>query len=354
MLSVILVDNGSSRKTLKTSLQYIRKGTPASEVLVIAPEVIGDEVSISTIGTTQAAALNQAIALAKGDVIVLLDGRINYSAQQIEELLGAMQDLEPNSIVHTPIQVGGERIELPEISPEDLVPTISSTALWPVAAIGIHRNVLSQINKLEGDEYSQIIAGLIVRAVCENTALISSDYLLKTEDPQVLEACRPSNSIRAKLLSLAVNECNIEDLFPQHAWDSFEEESAAACYHTLAAIFIRFGDIESAKECLEFSDRLEDSPRSTALKALISLERGETLGAVANLVSSLQQYEVRKKEAHYLSITPKDIQSVTSNLNRGLEALNQRNNQSAAEHFACAVFDFDSFYREIGVDRLLG
>ena len=31
---------------------------------------------------------------------------------------------------------------------------------------------------------------------------------------------------------------NIEDLFPDHSWESHEQESAAACYHTLAARFI--------------------------------------------------------------------------------------------------------------------
>jgi tetratricopeptide (TPR) repeat protein len=163
--------------------------------------------------------------------------------------------------------------------------------------------------------------------------------------------CILSNARMASLLRLAVNNCNIEDLFPEHAWNEHQEESAAAAYHSLAALFIRFGDTESALECLKLSDQLEDSPRSLALKGIIAFDRGETLGAVANLVSSLQQYELRKKRDgnHYLSFTPSNLERINSNLNAGLQALNKRNNEVALEHFAQAVNDFDTFYSEYGV-----
>ena len=101
----------------------------------------------------------------------------------------------------------------------------------------------------------------------------------------------------ARLLRSIVNNCNIEDLFPNHDWTQHGQESAAAAYHSLAALFIKLQDTEAAMECLAFSDQLEDSPRSLALKGLIAIEKGETLAAVANMVSSLQQYESRKKRA---------------------------------------------------------
>jgi hypothetical protein len=102
---------------------------------------------------------------------------------------------------------------------------------------------------------------------------------------------------------------------------------------------------------LKLSDQLEDSPRSLALKGIIAFDRGETLGAVANLVSSLQQYELRKKSdgSHYLSFAPNNLERINSNLNAGLQALNKRNNEAALEHFAEAVNDFDTFYTEHGV-----
>jgi hypothetical protein len=147
---------------------------------------------------------------------------------------------------------------------------------------------------------------------------------------------------------------NIEEIFPRHDWERHEEESAAACYHTLAAMFIRLGDGASASECLKLSDRLENSPRSLALKGIIALSRGEILGAVANMVSSLQQYELRKKEAarHYQRFMPQDLEVINQKLHEGLAALNTRNNEVAYKCFAEAVFNFDSFYRDNRVNSV--
>jgi tetratricopeptide (TPR) repeat protein len=147
---------------------------------------------------------------------------------------------------------------------------------------------------------------------------------------------------------------NIEELFPQHAWKKFSQESAAAAYHTLAALFLRFGDAEAAVQSLQCSERLEESPRFFALLGLIQQSQGETLGAVANFVSSLQYYEARKKDdgRHYLSFKPENLEIINSRLVDGLNALNQRDNDRALTHFSEAVFNFDPFYAEYGVQSL--
>lgn len=159
---------------------------------------------------------------------------------------------------------------------------------------------------------------------------------------------------RAEMLRAIIESQNIEDIFPDHAWDSHQEESLAACYHTLAAIFIRLGDFSTAEECLSQSETFEDSPRALALKGIISKLHGETLGAVASMVSSLQQYEQRKKEdkVHYLTFKPTDIEKINYRLKEGLEALNKRDNEGALSKFTEAVFDFDSFYSDMGLDKI--
>ena len=105
-------------------------------------------------------------------------------------------------------------------------------------------------------------------------------------------------------------------------------------------------------EHLQFGDRLEDSPRSLALKGLIALKQGEVLAAVANMVSSLQEYEKRKVESgnHYLTFKPRNLEDINTSLQNGLSALNKRENDRAAEFFTDAVFQFDQFYEDCGLN----
>jgi hypothetical protein len=83
------------------------------------------------------------------------------------------------------------------------------------------------------------------------------------------------------------------------------------------------------------------------------MHQGEMLGAVANMVSSLKQYEIRKaKNGHYLSFTPSNIEAMNTSLHAGLSALNKQDNPAALEHFASAVFQFDKFYHDCGIDSV--
>ena len=158
---------------------------------------------------------------------------------------------------------------------------------------------------------------------------------------------------RSDLMKGAVAQIHIEAYFPEHPWATHKEESLAACYHTLAALFIRLNDLDAAHECLDLSSTYEDSPRALALKAILAKLEGQTLGAVANMVSSLQQYEQRKAKdtVHYLTFKPKNIEVINYRLKEGLEALNQRDNEGALTKFTEAVFTFDTFYSDMGLDK---
>ena len=180
----------------------------------------------------------------------------------------------------------------------------------------------------------------LAAALCLESSLVSRNEAAAMNAPAAL---------RAQALKSFISIIPIEDIFPNHAWDAHLNESLAACYHTLAAYFIKLADFDSALDCLRHSDTLEDSPRALALKALISQANGETLGAVANMVSSLQQYEQRKDPSapHYVSFQPRDIEVVNAKLKDGLEALNRRDNETALNKFTEAVFNFDEFYDDL-------
>jgi hypothetical protein len=161
----------------------------------------------------------------------------------------------------------------------------------------------------------------------------------------------PTSTLLAQILKLGLTQSNIEQIFPKQNWTQYEAESAALCLQDAATQFMRFGDFPSAEECLQHSEQLEESPRTFALKGLIAAKRGQTLEAMAQMVSSLQRYELRKREnqIHLVRYAPQNLEVINSALHAGLDALNSRDNQSALSHFTDAVFGFDPFYREKGL-----
>jgi hypothetical protein len=77
------------------------------------------------------------------------------------------------------------------------------------------------------------------------------------------------------------------------------------------------------------------------------MERGETFGAIAKLIASLQEYEQGSKTP-YTRIS-ENVEHVNSELKQGLEALNAQDNTGALTHFVRAIREFDGFYKETGL-----
>jgi hypothetical protein len=296
--------------------------------------------------------LAHAVGRARHNRVLFVDARSRIDSRQLIALMNSTNG-RLGAVAYAPLEISGECLILPEITTDSLVSIIASQERWPGVFVAMRASFAEKFLRTStGATLLDVMAEGLIQATIEGELVERLHSQIEVSSFDISsELCRLSNETRAALLKLVVNNCNIEDLFPNHAWRAHEEESAAACYHTLAALFIRFADSDSALECLALSDQLEDSPRSLALKGIIALDRGETLGAVANLVSSLQQYELRKKSdgSHYLSFTPNNLERINSNLNAGLQALNKRNNAQAVEHFAEAVYDFDTFYTEYGV-----
>ncbi|NMC63532.1 MAG: hypothetical protein GYA55_10255 [SAR324 cluster bacterium] len=242
------------------------------------------------------------------------------------------------------------RLDITELSTENIVEAIAKDNINPAGIISIPFSILKALpdNQSIKPEALSIYCAISALAIGEEITMLSSS----SSDFEPITPKRIlSASDMAKLIRFAISEFNIEDLFPNYAWVEHEEESLSLCYHTLAAIFIKIGDWEGATECLNISEQFEDSPRLLALRGIVASKQGRTLEAVANMVSSLQQYESRKKNdgEHYLSFNPSSLEDINVDLKDGLDALNQRDNSKAFECFSNAIFNFDTFYRDLGI-----
>jgi len=335
-MEIVLLDQNTTAGEREAALTAIRQAEAASRI------------AVGAITLESAGELTSALSAAAADTILFVDPA---SARNTDLLIQFMMTVEQNDalIQYAASEFNGEHIELPELRVENIIRAISHCSAWPLGAVAVRGSVIRDSLPIDGS-LTEFLAKTMLSSAIQGESVTEVQTAGKAACAVML-----SDETRARLLGYAVNSCNIEDLFPDHAWRQHEEESAAACYHTLAALFIRLGDIETARECLQFSDQLEDSPRSQALKALISFAEGETLGAVANLISSLQQYEVRKRndQRHYLSFSPSNLAGINKRLHEGLHALNNQDNRGALTHFAAAVFDFDSFYTDNGLDSLI-
>lgn len=274
-------------------------------------------------------------------VIVSADSTSQITS--IEEFISSSS----GDMSYAPIAGDSDTTEVPHLRADNVINYLSSEEAIPAACFEVSASVIQDIAEAQSRKELFLLATL--QTVAKGEQLVRSNTLITAENAaQEI----PSNREIAATIKQAIDLFNIEDLFPNHPWEQHEEESAAACYHTLAALLLKFGDNTHAQECLALSDRLEDSPRALALRGFVAMKQGETLGAVANLVSSLQQYETRKEDSkeHYLSFSPVNLEQVNSDLVSGLDALNRRDNAAALNFFAQAVFGFDGFYKELGLE----
>lgn len=273
--------------------------------------------------------------------VIITNGTMEMSSSSFAELASTPHD----GVV---IGVIGNTDNLPDISAENLLASLTGESEWPIGAISAPASLVRKASEKGAQTVIELMATVAMIASLNDEEMTVASLSAENSTSSTSLA----QDARARMIRISLEEANVEDLFPSHPWTTHGEESLAASYHSLCASFLKLGDTQSAVECLSISDQFEDSPRSLALKGLIASIQGETLSAVANMVSSLQQYEQRKKNdgSHYLSFSPKSIDTVNSNLKEGLEALNKRDNDKALTCFKCAVFNFDPFYSENGIE----
>ncbi|MBX7144497.1 MAG: hypothetical protein K1X79_08620 [Oligoflexia bacterium] len=349
MANIIIVQNGATQQQLESAMCAV-PATLTASMTVISSEsprsLSSEQTHVSSSKYSLTSCLEIALEKSNSDVLIMVDANTTPRAEAIQSLAQGMND-QSIGFMYSPMQSGNETIQLGELSSDTMVTALSMTTSWPLALCAVRRSILKNAD-ISGETMDESMIKMMIAALAQAES-IATALTPSNGTPREI-----SNAARARCLKALVNCSNIEELFPHHAWTSHREESAAASYHTLAALFIRYGDKQAALECLSAGDQFEDSPRSLALKGLIAVENGETLTAVANMVSSLQQYEARKKQnnKHYVHFAPSNLEKISTSLNAGLEALNKRDNESALSHFANAVFNFDPFYSQLGVTSL--
>lgn len=357
MLSIIVVQNGASKAALERTLSAA-ESSGLKDITVLAQSGQLTETAGARIMDSGTNSLNSVITSiitsSKSSHVVILDGRLAPTNSQLQAALGAITRSRNAEMISVPLRSGQQNISMPKLSVDQLSRWISSSPELPFMCIALNRAAMVDHMPLNGESLFECMAQLTVKIISDGQSVVSADSSLALPiDLGSNNSLRMSSDAMARVLKFAVEINNIEDLYPQHAWEAYEQESAAAAYHDLAAMFVKLGDLDHAQECLRLSDSFEDSPRSLALKAIIARLRGETLGAVANMVASLQQYEIRKSNdgSHYLSFSPMNVEMISSDMQAGLAALNKSDNETALQHFSKAVISFDPFFADSGLLR---
>jgi hypothetical protein len=325
-----------------------------ADIIVVSKRQAPDNFSLGMWITASSASegLKQASQLAVSKRVLLVSSAIAFSFTDLSKLVAEIENRSVLEHILVTPTADDMMMDMPEITPETIIQSLNRYDVWPLMCVSTTRHALNSVRMENAESAVEIILQALVNSIADGDSTRVSTRISPLVHPTAAEAiCTLSPRAKARALQCAVDGMNIEELFPNHNWTTFSQESAAAAYHSLAALFLRFQDPDSAAQCLSCSERLEESPRYFALQGLIQHAQGETLGAVANFVSSLQCYEARKKadNSHYLTFTPGDLNMIKTRLAEGLDALNKRDNAKALASFSDAVFNFDSFYAEHGV-----
>lgn len=351
MKGIVIFQNGACDSEVQRTVSAAHAENNA--VTLIGSHAATNATFIDARNALPAAGLAHAIDQIQSPLVVVINAAARIDSEAIARFLEQAEELTENQAMYLPLSHSNECLHLEELSVETLIPAVMRARYFPVAAIAASKRSIAALNESHAESAAEIMSELLLQTVGNFDEIVAAKESAAISDDG-MTALELDDDIKARLLNAVVSHNNIEELFPRHDWVRHEEESAATCYHTLAALFYRLGDLHHANECLRLSEGLEDSPRALAIKGLIARSRGETLGAVANMISSLQQYESRKRNdtgEHYLTFAPNAnaLEVINTKLECGLAALNDRDNDTALLHFTEAVFNFDSFFGEFGI-----
>jgi hypothetical protein len=354
MHSAIVLDESVTQAAVVETVEFLNDVKAFADILVASTRPAPDNFSVGVWITAKSLpeAVTKATTLAASKRVFVVSSAIAFAPTDLSKLVPEIENRDLNEHILVALTNGNNTIEMPNLAPEAIVATLQNHALFPLMCISTSRSTLNLAALSQSDSVAEILTKTMIVATTDGDKLRLSSTITPTVSSEMIALLYTlSNAAKARCLRAVVDGLNIEEIFPQHNWKLFSAESAAASYHSLAALFLRFEDPDSAAQCLACSEKLEESPRYFALQGLIQQAHGETLGAVASLVSSLQCYESRKTAdgAHYLSFKPTNLEIIKTRLAEGLDALNKRDNARALSSFSEAVFNFDSFYSEHGV-----
>jgi hypothetical protein len=337
MHSAIVLDEAGTQSAVIDTVELLNDVKTFADIIVVSTKQAPANFSkgLWVTGESMVEAFNNAASMAASKRILIVSSALVFNFTDLSKLVA---EIDKNGVLEHIIvapRAHGEMVDMPDIRPETIVWSLNRCDIWPLMCVATSRYALNTVKPSYAQSVTECIAQAMIQSITDGDNVRISTVISPLVNASFMEStCVLSPEAKARCLKVAVDGMNIEELFPNHNWGTYSEESAAASYHELTALFLRFQDPASAAECLDCSEKLE-----------------ETLGAVANLVSSLQCYESRKTNdgKHYLTFTPTNLETVQSRLAEGLEALNQRDNERALASFSDAVFTFDSFYNEIGL-----
>jgi hypothetical protein len=354
MHSAIVLDEAGTQTAVVDTVEMLNDVKTFADIIVVStrPAPAGFSTGLWVTGENMVEAFSNATSMAASKRILVVSSALVFNFTDLSKLVAEIDNKGMLEHVIVVPRAHGEMVDMPDIRPETIVQSLNRCDVWPLMCVSTSRYALNAVTPGSTKSVTESLAQALIRSITDGDNVKLSTSITPLVNAALMEStCTLTPDAKARCLKVAVDGMNIEELFPNHNWGTYSEESAAASYHELAALFLRFQDADSAAECLDCSEKLEESPRYFALQGMIQQANGETLGAVANLVSSLQCYESRKTNdgKHYLTFTPTNIETVQSRLAEGLEALNQRDNERALASFSDAVFTFDSFYSEVGL-----
>jgi hypothetical protein len=354
MHTAIVIDETGTQSAIQDTAQLLSDVNTFADIIVVSTKARPESFSLGiwVSAETLVEAMSQAANMAASKRVLVVSSSLTFNLTDLSRLTAEIENCRILDHIIVAPSANGAPLEVPEIASESIIQSLSRYDMWPLLCVATSRYALAAISPKSAETVTELITQALIRAAAEGDTIRLSNRISPLAQGASLAAISTlSAAAKARCLKAAVDSMNVEELFPQHNWMTYSKESAAASYHSLAAMFLSFSDPASAAECLACSEQLEESPRYFALQGLIQQAQGETLGAVANLVSSLQCYEARKSNdgTHYLSFAPGNLEILKTRLAEGLDALNKRDNQRALESFSEAVFNFDSFYAEHGV-----
>lgn len=354
MHTAIVIDDSSSQSTVQDTAQMLNDVKAFADIIVVSRRQTPDNFSLGIWITAESPVegLARATEMAASKRVLVVSSALAFSFTDLSKLVAEIENRSVlEHIIVTPM-ADDTLMDIPEISPETIVQSLNQHDAWPLICVSTTRHALNSARSGNAQSAAEVVLQGLIHSIADGDSVRISSRITPLIHPAAAASiCTISNAAKARCLQCAVDGMNIEELFPNHNWNTYSQESAAAAYHTLAALFLRFQEPDSAAQCLSCCERLEDSPRYFALQGLIHNAQGETLGAVASFVSSLKCYEARKKadSNHYLSFAPNNLETIKARLAEGLDALNKRDNERALASFSDAIFNFDSFYSEHGV-----
>jgi hypothetical protein len=354
MFSTIVTDDTGSKLAVLEKVKCLNDINSTTDIIVVSTDAQPTEFTTGlwVQAPTKVEGLWKATELAASKRILVMSSAVAFEPADLARLVAEL-DTRPirEHTILTPRTESG-LVQAPEMTGEQILSSLSRCDEWPLVCVATSRFAMEMARTDKAETITECLAQALVRSIADGDMIRVSSQIETVIPSGVLASITDlSDEARARLVKVAVDAFNIEELFPHHNWAAFSQESAAASYHSIAALLLRFGDSDSAAECLNCSERLEESPRYFALQGLIHKQKGETLGAVASFVSSLQCYESRKRNdgKHYITFKPSNLEVINSRLVDGLNALNKRDNETALNHFSEAVCNFDPFYAEHGV-----